>query len=221
MNTKVKNSKLKEIVKRNYSIAKIILLISIIGLGTKIVSAIDIYPSDYTDKYFLEMKGTIKPAEYKDSNVLKNIDSAEVSVINSEDKLFEKVYSNDIGECYLKIPLNEQFIVKISKKGWVTKIINIDTRLNDDKFKKYHMLFEVEMFEDINELNTPVLNHPIANVYFNEYLKKFDYGYRYTNGVNKKIEKIYLNYYNQHKKSDKSDKRISEKKSDKQVFEKK
>lgn len=218
MKTRVENSKLKEKFKNNYSKAKVILLLAIIGLSTKILFAEDLYSFEHLDRYCLEMKGTIKPAEYKDCEKQKNIDSAEVSVFNLEDKLFEKVYSNDIGECYLKIPLNEQFIVKISKKGWVTKIINIDTRLSQDKFKKYHMLFEVEMFEEINDLNTPILNHPIANVFFNEYLKKFDYGFRYTTGVNKKIEKIYLNYYNQHKKSDQE---VLEKKSDKHVFEKK
>lgn len=218
MKTIVENNKLKEKFKNNYSKAKVILLLAIIGLSAKILFAENIYSFEYVDRYCLEMKGTIKPAECKGSEIQKNIDSAEVSVINLDDKLFEKVYSNDIGECYLKIPLNEQFIIKVSKKGWVTKIINVDTRLSQDKFKKYHMLFEVQMFEDINDIETPILNHPIANVFFNEYLKKFDYGFRYTNGVNKKIEKIYLNYYNQHKKSDQQ---VFEKKSDKQVFEKK
>jgi hypothetical protein len=58
------------------------------------------------------------------------------------------------------------------------------------------------MFEDIHDINTTLLNNPIANVFFNEYLKSFDYGFRYTNGINKKIEKNYLNYYNLHKRFD-------------------
>ncbi len=194
--------KLKEKFRNYYFIAKVILLLVIISLSTKILLADDIDSYEHIDHYYLEMLGTIKQAQYKDFDSLKIIDSAVVTVLNLDDKLFERVYSNEIGECFFKIPLNNQFVVKVSKKGWLTKTINIDTRLNGNKSKKYRMLFEVEMFEDIHDINTTLLNNPIANVFFNEYLKSFDYGFRYTNGINKKIEKNYLNYYNLHKRFD-------------------
>ncbi len=194
--------KLKEKFRNYYFIAKVILFLVIISLSTKILLADDIDSYEHIDHYYLEMLGTIKQAQYKDLDSLKIIDSAVVTVLNLDDKLFERVYSNEIGECFFKIPLNNQFVVKVSKIGWLTKTINIDTRLNGNKSKKYRMLFEVEMFEDIHDINTTILNNPIANVFFNEYLKSFDYGFRYTNGINKKIEKNYLNYYNLHKRFD-------------------
>jgi hypothetical protein len=202
MKTKVENIKLKEKFKNNYSKAKVILLLLIIGLSTKILLAEDKYSFEYIDRYCLEMKGIIKPAEYKGCETQKNIDSADVSIFTLKDKLLERLYSNELGECFFKLPLNEQYVVKISKKGWVTKILNIDTRLEMEKLKKYEMFFEVEMFEDVNELNIDVLNQPIANVYFDDLFENFDYNYEYTNRVNRSIEKMYLNYYKFHKKVD-------------------
>ncbi|MDP3555978.1 MAG: hypothetical protein Q8T03_01315 [Bacteroidota bacterium] len=154
------------------------------------------FPNDTTD-FFLEMNGSIKQAKSLEFGSLKKLDSARITISNSSNQVVNVFYSNQAGMCVIKIPLNEQFSVKVSKIGWVTKIIDVDTRLINRKLMGYHLSFEIDMFEDIKGLNTSVLNSTIANVTYNRYLNAFDYNY--TDEINEKLRRLYEDYYKLYK----------------------
>lgn len=147
---------------------------------------------------YLEMKGNVKEAKDWQSGKLKNMENAEFTIFNKEFKIIGRTYSNRKGICIIKLPLDNKYIIKISKQGWVTKIINVDTHLKIKKLKKYSLKCEIEMFENISGLDVSVLSKPVANVKYNNYLKSFDYDFLYTDEVNKKLKNNYLVYYKAH-----------------------
>lgn len=149
---------------------------------------------------FLDMLGNAKQAKEWELGDLRNLDSALFTVYNEKQEVVGAYYSNHSGMCALKFRINRLFDVKVSKKGWVTKIIKVDTRVPDEKLRKYSLPFEIDLFEDIPELDASVLKEPIAYVVFNNYLNCFDYNFVYTDEVNARLQKLYTDYYRLHAK---------------------
>lgn len=179
-------------------------LISFIITYFKISSINNTIHADKNKKDYLEMHGKIKQASEYEFEEQHYIESAQISVLCLSNKKNDIVYSNHFGECHFRLALNNQYILKISKKGWLTKTINIDTRLSKQKTKRYHLYFDTEMFEDIKGVKVTTLNSAIANVDYNEYLNNFDYNYKYTDEVNRSLKKIYSEYFAYLKKSRKN-----------------
>jgi hypothetical protein len=175
-------------------------LLSFIITYYKISSINSTIHPDKNKNKCLEMHGIIKQANEYEFEEQYYIERAQITILSLRPKKTESVYSNHFGECHFRLELNNEYIIKISKKGWLTKTINIDTRLSQEKTKRYHLYFDTEMFEDIKGVNVSALNSAIANVDYNEYLNNFDYNYKYTDEVNRNIKKLYSDYYAYRKK---------------------
>lgn len=172
-----------------------IISIIIVTVITTLLSNTKINSNKLIITNYLEMHGVIKQAiefEKADKNL---IDSAKITIYNSNKKLIETIYSNKNGVFFFKLPLNHSYTIQISKNGFIPKILNVDTKINETELKRYHLFFNTEMFEAISELNVSILNNSIADIKYNSKLKNFDYNYEYANDINKKIKKLYYEYY--------------------------
>jgi hypothetical protein len=182
------------IIKYNLNISTItILIIFFISAKSELISKEN--SLNESKRNYLEMYGVIKLNEMFVIEGKKYIDSAEVEILNSDGKVLSSIQSNEAGQCFFRLPLNEQFILKVSKKGLVSKIINVDTHTSNEELKKYNLPFEIEMYEEIKDLEILLLREAIASVKYNYYINDFDYNYKYTNETNEKIKKIYADYY--------------------------
>ena len=180
-------------------------LVGIIFINSKILWASSLLLNTaYTNNhnsFFLEMNASIKQAKNWERGSVKKLDSATVVIYNSLNQVVKNLNSTKAGRCVINLPLNERFVIRVSKRGWVTKIIEVDTRITRRIRGKYRLNFEVDMFEDIIGLDASVLNKPIANIVYNRTLDRFDYNYKYTDGVNKKLIKLYSDYYRLHREN--------------------
>lgn len=145
-------------------------------------------------KNYVEMKGNIKLLKDKDKE--KGVlDSALVSILNEKKELITTFYSNRKGKVDFKLPLQRKFSIEISKKGCVSKIIEINTKMPQNKVKNYEFSFDIGIFEEVKGLNVSVLKKPIAKINYNTFMSVFDYDYNYTGKINMEIEKMYRDYY--------------------------
>ncbi len=145
-------------------------------------------------KNYVEMKGNIKLLKDKDKE--KGVlDSALVSILNEKKELVTTFYSNRKGKVDFKLPLQRKFSIEISKKGCVSKIIEINTKMPQNKVKNYEFSFDIGIFEEVKGLNVSVLKKPIAKINYNTFMSVFDYDYNYTGKINMEIEKMYRDYY--------------------------
>lgn len=145
-------------------------------------------------KNYVEMKGNIKLLKDKDKE--KGVlDSALVSILNEKKELVTAFYSNRKGKVDFKLPLQRKFSIEISKKGCVSKIIEINTKMPQNKVKNYEFSFDIGIFEEVKGLNVSVLKKPIAKINYNTFMSVFDYDYNYTGKINTEIEKMYSDYY--------------------------
>lgn len=145
-------------------------------------------------KNYVEMKGNIKLLKDKDKEK-GGIDSALVSILNEKKELVTAFYSNRKGKVDFKLPLQRKFSIEISKKGCVSKIIEINTKMPQNKVKNYEFSFDIGIFEEVKGLNVSVLKKPIAKINYNTFMSVFDYDYNYTGKINTEIEKMYRDYY--------------------------
>ncbi len=144
----------------------------------------------------LEMQGIVKQTgsdEYSSEYIL---DSALVSIYDQTKKTRTIQYSDNTGHCSIHLPFNNRFSISVSKNGYVTKIINIDTKVSGKHKKHFVFPFDIDLFKQIEGIDiSHLLKDPIAFVNFNMNKKCFEYNYNYTDRVNGQIRKIYSEYY--------------------------
>jgi hypothetical protein len=125
----------------------------------------------------------------------ENIDSASITVYDHRLQVVSTHYSNKIGKCQFKLPLNVDFAIKVQRKGYVSKVISVDTHVPEDKMMNYSFIFDIDLYEIIQDLDVSELKEPIAKISYNEYFNNFDYDYDYTNNTNKILKQRYSYYY--------------------------
>jgi hypothetical protein len=148
-------------------------------------------------KEYLKMNGIVKESREKDEGFesTRLIDSAEISVYTHDNVLLATFITNKKGKCEFKLPLNKKFIIRVTKKGYVTKFIEVNSKVPHDKKKEYVFPFQVDIFEEIKGLDVSVLNNPVAKITYSTFEERFVYDVNYTNKINADLKKMYKDYY--------------------------
>ena len=84
---------------------------------------------------------------------------------------------------------NVSYTIRISKEGFVTRLICIDTKMERLEEDFYTFSFETELIKDNNSsrLNKEFLDFPIALVYYDSKKDCFVYDKSYTSKIKKEI----------------------------------
>lgn len=158
-------------------------------------------PVQDTVNFYLEINGSIR--EMKNVNEDGDnpwLDSAVVTVyINNS--VYTQVLTTRRGKCTFKLPLDRTYTVELSKPGYVSKKFEVNTKTPSNKKDAYDFDFDMNIFEQIEGLDTKVLEKPIAMVYYNITNNQFEYDAGYTNRINSDLKLMYRNYYLLEKKN--------------------
>ncbi|MCX6312203.1 MAG: hypothetical protein NT084_11280 [Bacteroidetes bacterium] len=147
-------------------------------------------------KDILEMKGIVKQTGSSDYSSEYVLDSALVTIYNETSITTTVLFSDDKGRCNLILPFDNKYTVSVSKNGFVTKIIYIDTRVSRKTKQHFVFPFDIDLFQKIEDVDiSNLLKEPIAFVNFNIIKKDFAYNYNYTDRINAQIRKLYTEYY--------------------------
>lgn len=142
--------------------------------------------------YYLELKGTVRESIPSEVEEIKPIDSALISISGY---LNQKAYSNKKGKCLIKLPLDKTYKIEVSKKGFVTKFIEVNTKIPFGTNTDFGFSFDIDLLENINRLDVSVLKKPIAKVLYDNLKGQFEYDVSYTNRINSELKKMYKEYY--------------------------
>jgi len=153
--------------------------------------------NDKKKKEYLEMRGIVKQSKVSEKGNDELLDSAVIRIYSDQGPrvLLLELYTNKKGKCDFRLPLNQRFIIEFSKEGYVTKYIEVNSKIPKDKEAAYIFPFYVDIFEDIKGLDVSVLKKPIAKITYATNKSQFDYDYAYTNKINNDLKKLYKNYY--------------------------
>ncbi|CAN5737382.1 hypothetical protein BH11BAC7_BH11BAC7_09780 [soil metagenome] len=145
---------------------------------------------------YLEMRGRIIKSVGRQRDQSKiPLDSAVVSVVNEGGKTIWTGNTDAKGRLNIRLPLGSKFTISFSKKGFVKKIISIDTHVPVDQKKNFDFTYDIDIFEKVEGLDVKVLDSPVAKIDYKTYDKTFTYDAAYTNKVNAGLQKMYHEYY--------------------------
>ncbi len=114
------------------------------------------------------------------ANITIEKNGVRVKVVEAEKSKFEFPLEYDC-----------EYIFSFSKDGYVTKKIQVSTKVPKEKqsleFESFK--FDVEIFKQYDGVNTVIYNQPVGKIRFNDVLNEFDYDTDYTKSIQNEIAK--------------------------------
>ena len=148
--------------------------------------------------YYLELRATVRQSKGEEKNAeSKLLDSVLITIYNG-DIPYSEIWTNKKGKSTFKLPLDKNIKIQISKKGFVTKFIALNTKVPTAKRDAFSFSCDVDIFEEIDGLDVTILNSPIARITYSPSFESFQYDVSYTNKVNVELKKMYKKYYKLH-----------------------
>ncbi len=158
-------------------------------------------------KYYLKINAIIRDSKGPDKADEKTMKGVIIKVLNENDYLVASYFTDKKGKSNFSLPLDKKFKVLITKKGYVTKIVEINTAVPKEVNAAFIFPVDVAIFAEVKNLNTAVLNKPIARVQFNNMQKEFVYDITYTHKINGELKKMYKEFYQLKKDEEKANKK--------------
>jgi hypothetical protein len=180
-------------------------LIAFLFIATSVKSfaitnpAIDTLLKDKTKKHYLEMRGYVvltKESE-TDKATAQVLDSAVINIYTggASKKLLVTYMTNKKGKCDFRLPLDQSFVIEVTKAGYITKFIEVNTKVPADQKAAFIFPFQVDIFEEVKGLDVSALKKAIAKINYSTGIDQFMYDTQYTNRINNDLKKIYKEYY--------------------------
>jgi hypothetical protein len=146
--------------------------------------------------YYLEMRGVIRQTQLDVNAPLKGtlIDSVQIRVFSDSTHLVAVHYASKHGECRYRLPLNRLIRLEISKRGYVTKYIDVNTKVPPERKLAYLFPFDIDLFDQVSGLDVSALKRPIAKVKYDLEKSNFEYDEAFTNAINRDLKVLYKSY---------------------------
>lgn len=135
-----------------------------------------------------------------DSTVCLEISGRLLNIKSVEDKeykvdlvyngvIIDSLVLRDKSEFKFKLNKNSVYGIKITKKGYVSRIISINTSLPGFANAFFRFQFDTELIETAlsKNLDKDALDFPIALVSFNEQMRCFYYSEEYTSNIKRQL----------------------------------
>lgn len=138
------------------------------------------------DQGYLEVKGTIKVDR-------ENLENAKINIYLNGNK--EKVYTtNDRGKFEFNIDLNKEYDIVVSKQGYYSKILYINSKIPTADVGIWKYAFAMELIPEIEGFDASLLDEPIGKIRFYEKFGDFDYDEEYTLSIQKRYREMLRAY---------------------------
>ncbi|MFI5151592.1 MAG: hypothetical protein ACHQRM_17845 [Bacteroidia bacterium] len=146
--------------------------------------------------YYLEMRGLVRKTQVDARSSLKGplLDSAKIEVFADSNRLVAVHYSSIHGECRFKLPLNRMLRLRISRKDYYSKVVDVNSKVPPEKKAAYIFPFDIDLFEETAGVDTERLKHPIAKVLYDHEKSNFEYDEVFTNTINRELKTLYKAY---------------------------
>ncbi len=178
-----------------FALAILFVCVSHRGVQTGVSPARNCVGDTIRDQY-LELKGNVRQSKgiEKENEKPLPVDSALITIYCG-DIPWSELFTNKKGKCSFRLPLDKKFRVEVSKKGFVTKSVEVNTKIPYDNKGSYSFTFDIDIFEEVKGLDVTVLKKPVAKVSYNLIHEGFQYDAAFTNRINAELKKMYKNYY--------------------------
>lgn len=159
--------------------------------------------------FYMDTAKAVNPSLSKDSillegSVFNNESKVENAIIRVyiNNKLYKEVEVSRTNKFSTNLPFNQMLTIEIAALGYHTKRFMMDTSVPKGMEKRMRYTFDMDIFseEEMEGVNTSLLDFPVGLVYFDEKKKNFVHDKKYT----KQMKREYFNLLEQAKLSERS-----------------
>jgi hypothetical protein len=95
----------------------------------------------------------------------------------------------DNKEFSFKLEKNVYYGIRITKKGFIPKLVSVCTDMTGGSKNSQHFHFKTNLINEseLKRLNKDALDFPIAVISFNKRKESFSYNKKYTSGIKRKM----------------------------------
>ena len=174
-----------------------VVCLPVCGISQQVVTNFDtlVKPTDISNKEYLELRGIVLQSKSSEKGEAKFLDSAYITIYDGTKKPLVTFVTSRKGKCDFKLPLNSKFTIEVTRKGFVTKLIDVNTKVPNEKRAAFIFPFSIDIFENVKGLDVSVLKKPIAKINYSFGTDHFNYDYAYTDRINNELKKMYKDYY--------------------------
>lgn len=145
--------------------------------------AISIQNTSFLSKPCLEVDGKINNASQGEDGICT------IELVSSNKVIATAVLKGRKNKFKFLLEKGIVYTIKISKQGYVTRVVCIDTKMDAGDEDLYNFSFETKLIKksDADKLNKEYLDFPIALIFFDAKKECFVYDKEYTSKIKKEI----------------------------------
>lgn len=141
--------------------------------------------------HYLEMQCLISEP-IKDKG---KISSNEVPVVlfriyDDKGALVKAVFADEKGKCNFRLGFQRKYKVILSKRGFYSKTITIDTKIPSDLNTAYTFPADITFLREQPKLDAKVFKDPVAIIVYSEKTKQFEYDMLYSKKLSFDLKKV-------------------------------
>lgn len=134
--------------------------------------------SAQSDKFIIEGRLNVDGGSVNGSKIIVERDGRQIKSLDGQSK-FE-----------ILLDFQSIYVISFEKEGFVTKRLRFDTHVPENRveygFEPFG--FEVEIFEQYDDVNMVVFNQPVGKISYSELIDEFDYDTDYTKTIQSQLE---------------------------------
>jgi hypothetical protein len=137
----------------------------------------------FSSKLCLEVDGKISNAGQGDDGICT------IELVSSNKVIATTVLKGRKNKFKFLLEKGSVYTIKISKHGYVTRLVSIDTNMDVQDEDLYKFSFETKLIkeDDLDKLNKEYLYFPIALIFYDAKKDCFVYDKEYTSKIKKEI----------------------------------
>jgi hypothetical protein len=115
-------------------------------------------------------------------------------IYDDKGALIKAVFADDKGKCKFRLGFQKKYKIIISRKGFYSKILSIDTKIPTDLNTAYIFPADIIFYREQEKLDAKIFKEPIAIIVFSSKTKQFEYDNLYSKKLDYDLKKIKTEY---------------------------
>ncbi|MEI6523431.1 MAG: hypothetical protein WCO37_08050 [Bacteroidota bacterium] len=115
-------------------------------------------------------------------------------IYDDKGALIKAVFADEKGKCKFRLGFQKKYKIIISRKGFYSKILSIDTKIPTDLNTAYIFPADITFYREQEKLDAKIFKEPIAIIVFSSKTKQFEYDNLYSKKLDYDLKKIKTEY---------------------------
>jgi hypothetical protein len=145
--------------------------------------------------HYLEMQCAVtEPIKDKGKITSEVVPVVLFRIYDDKGALIKAVFADEKGKCKFRLGFQKKYKIIISRKGFYSKILSIDTKIPTDLNTAYIFPADITFYREQAKLDAKIFKEPVAIIIFSTKTKQFEYDDLYSRKLSYDLKRIQTDY---------------------------